>query len=128
VSGEEGYEAEYFAHKHGIFAAGPRSDQGSRKQPREAERCGGEAPAEVSGRHSSDDKAFSSMLRELEQLAEDIAMLSRTGAQAKGTSDALMISQIIHHLRSALHDLCEREGMLTGPMPWWTQWQADAPD
>ena len=66
------------------------------------------------------------MLGELEPLAQDIASLSRAGVQAQGTADALLIAQIMHHLQAALDDLSQRQGMLAGPMPWWTQWQAGA--
>ena len=41
------------------------------------------------------------MLGELEQLAQDIASLSRAGVQAQGTVDALLIAQIMHHLQAA---------------------------
>jgi len=63
------------------------------------------------------------MLHELQQLAEEIAHLSETYAQVEGTADAFLIAQIIRHLQAALNDLMEREGMLVGPMPWWSDWQ-----
>lgn len=67
------------------------------------------------------------MLSELEQLAEDIACLAQASVKAQGTADAWLIAQVMHHLQTMLEDLCEREGMLVGPMPWWTRWRRGEP-
>lgn len=63
------------------------------------------------------------MLYELEQLADDIARLSEACAELEGTPAAALIRQMTQHLQSALAELVERDGMLTVPLPWWTEWQ-----
>ncbi|KKI17959.1 hypothetical protein [Sphingomonas sp. Ag1] len=62
------------------------------------------------------------MLTDLETLAADIAHLSRACAELEGTDAALLIGQIVGHLRFALEELADREGMLPDTLPWWTQW------
>jgi hypothetical protein len=64
------------------------------------------------------------MLPELEHLAADIADLSLACAAIEGTPDALLIAQVVHHLRSTMEHLMDRTEMLASPMPWWTEWQA----
>jgi hypothetical protein len=61
---------------------------------------------------------------ELEQLAAEIATLLGACAEREGTPDAALMSQVVQHLQSALAQLMERQGMLVGPTPWWTQRQA----
>jgi len=58
------------------------------------------------------------MLPELEQLATDIADLSKACAELQGMEAAMLIEQMVRHLRSALEELAERQGMLVGDMPW----------
>jgi hypothetical protein len=62
-------------------------------------------------------------IHELEQLAAEIATLLDACAELEGTPDAALVKQIVQHVQSALTQLIERQGMLTGPMPWGTQWQ-----
>ncbi|MBI0477014.1 hypothetical protein D9601_16800 [Sphingomonas sp. MA1305] len=67
------------------------------------------------------------MLPELERFALDIRNLSAIHDQLDDHEASLLIDQMIGHLRSALERLAERDGMLTGIMPWWRQWRMTPP-
>lgn len=58
------------------------------------------------------------MLEELERLADDIAFLTTASEGMYGLEQVAML-QIIGHLERMLHRLSEKDGMLTGDMPWW---------
>lgn len=68
------------------------------------------------------------MLDGLEDLADDIARLSKACTDLEGTPVVFLIRQLVQHLRSALTELVERDGMLTVPLPWWTEWQGSGCD
>ena len=69
-------------------------------------------------------KYSANMLAELDQLASDIAALSRLRADMGDSGDAPVLEQVIAHLEWTLEELLRRPGMLAETLPWWTKWNA----
>ena len=65
------------------------------------------------------------LISEFGKLADDIASLPTLLAEAEGTDAAVLIQQIVRHLKLAMEQLMDRPGMLAAPAPWWTEWQSN---